>query len=824
MAVFSESMSSGTLTNNVSLKSISTSDLLNSSTSSSLNLNTTSIQSNSTPNILSIPSPISFNPSASTLSVPTINSGNANTLMLMNRQITNEDSLFYICLKLKRRLESVSQLKPYLNLSYSSAEVLSENQALSLSQQKNSSSSSINRQRCTSLRSSDSTNFRTSSYSSFSNISEETSFTQIIPLNTFHAGVLPANVNCDPLTQLWALFQQGSPLCVIFNLIKPSQALPVISSDDIKICKKSIYSFILACTEHLNFDNSDLFTISNVFSDNTDDFIRIVNVVNRTIDLAPHIFKHVDIDDEMKFNDSKSKVLREIVVTERKYVSDLEVLSKYKEQLLENNIVNSDDVYRLFPNLDAVIDFQRRVLVSFEINSLADPKYQRVGSIFIHAQAFFKLYIPWSVGQKAVIDFITSSPLQQSNTNLIIENSFELQSFLLKPVQRLCKYPLLLKELIKYTDPSAANYNELMTSLDIAKKIANDINENQRRVENIEVLKKLYDKVVDWKGYNVQSFGELLFYDKVSVKDNSKVSDEREFQIYLFENIIIFFKEMLPQQKKASITALKKRSQTNLLNQEIVGLELKGRISIANIYNINSVNPHQLNISWSGMKDTGCFLMKFKNDEVRSNWEQCIRKLVVNSQEDYNQRNSNGADTLTGGMSNLNIDGDRRSNGFSIAGTSNRSSYIGNGSRILSDSTAATSTTNSVYQDKFLLHSRHKSEIQSTQSRRTTQDSFQNKRSVSESIRTSSTSSSTMVKLMYKKDLFTMMTTLDIPVQEFISKVDRKVTQCGGTMTGKIKYQDEDGDLIVIQSEDDWNLARDMLRESSEKVLYVWVA
>ncbi|KAH3684934.1 hypothetical protein WICPIJ_004102 [Wickerhamomyces pijperi] len=821
MAAFSDASGGGTLSNNISLKSISTSNLLNTSTNSSLNINT-SLRNNSTANILSIPSPIGYNPSSSTLSVPTMNSSNANTLMLMNRQVTNEDSLFYICLKLKRRLETVPQLKPYLNLSYSSAEVLSENQALSLSQYKNSSSSSINRHTSMSLRSSDSNNFRTSAYSNFSNMSEETSSSQIVPLNTFHAGVLPANVNCDPVTQLWALFQQGSPLCVIFNLIKPSQALPVISSDDIKICKKSIYSFILACTEHLNFDNSDLFTISNVFSDNTEDFIRIVNVVNKTIDLAPHIFKNIGIDDEIKADDSKSKVLREIVETERKYVADLEVLSKYKDQLLDNNLVNSDDVYMLFPNLDAIIDFQRRVLISFEINSLSDPKYQRVGSIFIHAQAFFKLYIPWSVGQKSAIDFITSSPLQHSNTNLVIENSFELQSFLLKPVQRLCKYPLLLKELIKHTDPSSPNYNELMASLDIAKKIANDINENQRRVENIEVLKKLYDKVVDWKGYNVQSFGELLFYDKVSVKDNSKVSEEREFQIYLFENIIIFFKEIVPQQKKPSITALKKRSQTNLLNQEVLGLELKGRISIANIYNISSATPYQLNISWSGMKDTGCFLMKFKNDEVRSNWEQCIRKLVVNLQEDYNQRNSNG-DTLVGGMSNLNMDGDRRSNGFSMAATSNRSSYVGNGSRIASDSTTATSSTSSVHQDKSLLHSRRKSEIQTPQSRRATQE-FQGKRSFSESVRASTSSNSIMVKLMYKKDLFTMMTALDIPVQEFVSKVERKITQCGGVMNSKIKYQDEDGDLIVIQSEEDWNLAKDMMKESTEKVLYVWVA
>ncbi|KAH3679588.1 hypothetical protein WICMUC_000921 [Wickerhamomyces mucosus] len=827
--------------NGLSLKSISTTSLLNSNSNSNSNSNI------STPTILNIPSPLNSNSLNNSISYGTINSNNNdninnhnnNTLMLMNKQVTKDDSLYYICLNLKKKLENVNQLKPYLNLAYSSAEVLSENQALNLSQQQKNYSSingSNQRQRSSSsFRSSNGSNnnnFRVSSYSNFSSISEENS-SQLIPsLNTFHAGVLPANINCDPVTQLWALFQQGSPLCVIFNLIKPNNSLPVISSDDLKTCKKSIYDFILACKNHLNFDNSDLFTISNVFSNETSDLIKIIKVINQIIDLSPNVFakpnknnnNNEKIDEEiLKINDSKSKVLKEIVETERKYVYDLEILSKYKEQLLNNNIINSDDLYMLLPNLDDILDFQRRVLISLEINSLVDSKYQRIGSIFIHAQSFFKLYIPWSVGQKAAIDFISSNSFNlkknNNNSNLIIENDLELQSFLIKPVQRLCKYPLLLKELIKYTDQSSSsNYNELLTSLEISKSIANDINENQRRVENVEVLKKLYDKVIDWKGYNVNSFGELLFFDKVLVKDNSKNSEEREFQVYLFENIIIFFKEIFPpQQKKSSITSLKKKSQTNLLIPEIIGLELKGRISIANIYNINTINPYQLNISWSGMKDTGSFLMKFKNDEIRSNWESCIRKLIINLQDDYNNQQIQD-NNLTNSINNLNLNSDRRSNGISL--NSNRSSYIG---RIPSDSTIPTSSSSS---EKFQVHSRQKSEIHSISSKRTTQDSLQNsnKRSISESYKNSIPNNSIIVKLIYEKDLFTMMISLDINVDEFLNKVEKKVKQCGGVMKNKVKYQDEDGDFIVIQSEEDWGLVKDMLKEMGDLVLNVWVS
>ncbi|CCH42223.1 Cell division control protein [Wickerhamomyces ciferrii] len=822
MAVFPPIQHTGTSSSNVSIKNLN-------------NINTNVVQIPSSSSIISTPGSIQ------TPNVALPVAGNNNTLMLMNKQVTSNDSLYYICLRLKKRLESVAQLKPYLNLAYSSAEVLSENQALLLSQKSSSSngsgsrSSSSNNHHSFNSSNGTSSNFRVSAMSNLSSTSDEFSTTNSSPmpspssssspLTTFCAGVLPATVNCDPVTQLWALFQQGSPLCVIFNLIKPAYSLPVISSDDLKTCKKSIYDFILACKNYLNFENSELFTISNAFSNDTDDLIKIIKVINLVIDQAPNVFKPVELnnDDLIKITDSRSKVLKELVETERKYVDDLETLLTYKEQLLNQNIISSDDLYMLFPNLNDILDFQRRFLVALEINNLVDPKYQRIGSVFIHAQSFFKSYEPWSIGQKAAIDFINSSSMKLKNSSLIIENELELQSFLIKPVQRLCKYPLLLKELIKYTDSSnspanqSSNFAELNLALEISKKIANDINENQRRVENVEVLKKLYDKVVDWKGYNVNSFGELLFFDKVIVKDNSKTSEEREFQVYLFENIIIFFKEILPQQKKSSITSLKKKSQTNLLNsnqQEILGLELKGRISIANIYNISTINHYLLNISWSGIKDTGSFLMKFKNEEIRTNWESCIRRLVSNLQDDLQNNNTNGLNNF----SINNNTNERRSNGISMT-TSNRSSY-------LSRSNSETASTINSTLPQF--HQRQKSEVQIpqlSQTRRSTQDSIQSqKRSISESYKNQLPNNNVIVKLQYEKDLFTLMIPLDIEIDEFFSRLEKKIKQCGGIMKGKIKYQDEDGDFIVIQSDEDWSLVKEMIKEVGDKVLNVWVA
>ena len=162
---------------------------------------------------------------------------------------------------------------------------------------------------------------------------------------------------------------------------------------------------------------------------------------------------------------------------------DLQILDKYRQQLLQSNLITSEELYMLFPNLGDAIDFQRRFLVSLEINALVEPSKQRIGTLFMHSKHFFKLYEPWSIGQNAAIDFLSKHLESMIRTDFVIRNKLELQSFLYKPVQRLCRYPLLLKELLQNSH-DVVNSKELDVALDISKGIARSINENHRRTEN----------------------------------------------------------------------------------------------------------------------------------------------------------------------------------------------------------------------------------------------------------------------------------------------------------------------------------------------------
>ena len=75
---------------------------------------------------------MAMNPSVSTVSLTSARS--SSTQQLMNKKVSAQESLYHMCLCVKKRLECLPQLQPYLNLAYSSAEILTEHQALLLSQ------------------------------------------------------------------------------------------------------------------------------------------------------------------------------------------------------------------------------------------------------------------------------------------------------------------------------------------------------------------------------------------------------------------------------------------------------------------------------------------------------------------------------------------------------------------------------------------------------------------------------------------------------------------------------------------------------------------
>lgn len=76
-------------------------------------------------------------------------------------------------------------------------------------------------------------------------------------------------------------------------------------------------------------------------------------------------------------------------------------------------------------------------------------------------------------GNQALQEFLLSKNPRQ-------EHSSTLESYLIKPIQRILKYPLLLQQLKNLTDPYVEEHQHLIEALKGMEKVAEHINEMQR--------------------------------------------------------------------------------------------------------------------------------------------------------------------------------------------------------------------------------------------------------------------------------------------------------------------------------------------------------
>ena len=112
----------------------------------------------------------------------------------------------------------------------------------------------------------------------------------------------------------------------------------------------------------------------------------------------------------------------------------------------------------------------------------------------------------------------------------------------MRPVSRICKYPLLFQQLLNSYPPNHGFYGELVEGVAACERIVEKCNEAERRARNVATVKMLPQRVEDWKGHNLANFGELLL-DEIVVVKRSNI--DREYRVFLFEKIIIFCKEVL---------------------------------------------------------------------------------------------------------------------------------------------------------------------------------------------------------------------------------------------------------------------------------------
>nr|XP_028579556.1 T-lymphoma invasion and metastasis-inducing protein 2 isoform X2 [Podarcis muralis] len=275
--------------------------------------------------------------------------------------------------------------------------------------------------------------------------------------------------------------------------------------------------------------------------------------------------------------DRLRKVIQELMDTEKSYVKDLSCLFQlYLEPLQSETFLTQDEMESLFGSLPEMLDFQKVFLETLEdgisscsdFNTLETPSQFRkllfsLGGSFLYYADHFKLYSGFCANHIKVQKVLERAKTDKAfkafldARNPAKQHSSTLESFLIKPVQRVLKYPLLLKELVSLTDPESEEHYHLTEALKAMEKVASHINEMQKIYEDYGAV---FDQLVaDQSGTEKEvtelSMGELLMHSTVAwlnpFSSLGKTRKDLELTVFAFKRaVILVYKENCKLKKK----------------------------------------------------------------------------------------------------------------------------------------------------------------------------------------------------------------------------------------------------------------------------------
>lgn len=266
-------------------------------------------------------------------------------------------------------------------------------------------------------------------------------------------------------------------------------------------------------------------------------------------------------------------VLNEILNTERDYVRNLAFLQSAFLQRIRQTPENlqcltPEQVKILFSNIESILEVHCKFLSALDGNLQPEPQsHHSLGHVFLQFRERFSVYGEYcSNHEKALRLLMELNKIPHVRTFLLHlmllggkkSTDVPLEGYLLSPIQRICKYPLFLKELLKRTPKKHPDYPAVEEALQAMKAVCCNINETKRQMEKLEALEILQSHIEGWEGTNLTDICTELLLQGNLLKISAGNIQERVF--FLFDNLLVYCK------RKSRVSGKKSTKRTKSIN------------------------------------------------------------------------------------------------------------------------------------------------------------------------------------------------------------------------------------------------------------------
>ncbi|XP_037376569.1 pleckstrin homology domain-containing family G member 1 [Talpa occidentalis] len=238
------------------------------------------------------------------------------------------------------------------------------------------------------------------------------------------------------------------------------------------------------------------------------------------------------------------RVVQEILETERTYVQDLKsIVEDYLDCIRDQAKLplGTEESSALFGNIEDIYHFNSELLQDLE-NCENDPV--AIAECFVSKSEAFHIYTQYCTNYPRSVAVLTECMRNKVLAKFFrerqetLKHSLPLGSYLLKPVQRILKYHLLLHEIENHLDKDTEGYDVVLDAIDTMQRVAWHINDMKRKHEHAVRLQEIQSLLTNWKGPDLTSYGELVLEGTFRIQ---RAKNERT--LFLFDKLLLITKK-----------------------------------------------------------------------------------------------------------------------------------------------------------------------------------------------------------------------------------------------------------------------------------------
>uniref|UniRef100_A0A8P4GMT8 Intersectin 2a n=1 Tax=Dicentrarchus labrax TaxID=13489 RepID=A0A8P4GMT8_DICLA len=200
--------------------------------------------------------------------------------------------------------------------------------------------------------------------------------------------------------------------------------------------------------------------------------------------------------------------IHELIQTEETYVEDLElVLEVFHKPMSESGRLTEAEMGVIFVNWRELIMCNTKLLKALRVRKKTGGEnmpVQLIGDLLASELAHMQPYIRFCSCQLNAAALLQSKTHNQPDFKDFLKvriatnyrcKGMPLSSFLLKPMQRITRYPLLIKNILEHTPDGHADRSPLREALERAEELCSQVNEGVREKENSDRLEWIQSHV-----------------------------------------------------------------------------------------------------------------------------------------------------------------------------------------------------------------------------------------------------------------------------------------------------------------------------------------